>query len=53
MLWYLVICTHVYSGTQCLPIQRMANVEQCQFVRRQYTSMGSRKIRGKCIGLKK
>ena len=30
--WFLIVCTPVYHGSQCLPMQRMPSKEACKTV---------------------
>ncbi len=36
MIWYLLVCFDVYSGSQCLDLQKMPSETACRFAARHY-----------------
>jgi hypothetical protein len=36
MFWFLLVCTSVHNGSQCLPLQKMPSQRVCEFVARHY-----------------
>jgi hypothetical protein len=36
MIIFLIVCTQVNSGYNCLPVQRMPSLQVCDAVARQY-----------------
>lgn len=55
MVWFLLVCTHVYSGSQCLALQPMPSQSVCRFARTQYIQADGpwTAVSAKCIGWRK
>lgn len=52
MVWYLLVC--MASGSNCLPIQYMTSLDECQLVAREYKSLSGRTdVKARCIVLRR
>lgn len=54
MIWYLIVCTSLYGGAECLPAQIMPSKNACAFVAKGYrsTRYGSN-VSARCVGVRK
>jgi hypothetical protein len=52
MIIYLIVCTTVYGGTNCLPAQRMPSQQVCAAVANQYRKTGDGYARTTCLTIR-
>jgi hypothetical protein len=49
--WFLIVCTHVSGGSQCLPAQQMKSEKACVFMGNAYRRTGTY-VSTRCAGIK-
>lgn len=52
LTFFLIVCTDVHYGMQCLPMQKMPSHKACLFAADAYLKTGSEYVRTRCVGLK-
>ncbi len=52
VLWFLIVCTHVHYGTQCLAAQPMKSEKVCTFMAQSYRRTAE-DVYTRCVGIPK
>lgn len=52
LVFFLIVCTDVHYGIQCLPMQKMPSEKACLFAGQSYQKTAPEFVHTRCIGIR-